>query len=321
VTLEHVAGTCPLCGATEARTICRGTDRLFGTTDREFLVVECSQCRLMRLFPEPSNGELASYYPKDYWYDPQSGTADRWAERWRRLALRDHLRFAKASLASAPPEGVVLDVGCGGGLFLRELAPAGRKAVGLDSSLQGASVAWSSNGVPVVCASLKDAPLPQASCALITMYHVLEHLRDPAGYLEAAHQLLLPGGRLIVQVPNAACWQFLLLGENWNGLDIPRHLIDFRGRELEGLLQRTGFQILRTKHFSLRDNPAGLASSIAPWLDPMGRRCRARKESPRMKLFKDAIYFGLMVASIPFAWLEAACGAGSSIMIEATPKP
>ena len=89
------------------------------------------------------------------------------------------------------------------------------------------------------------------------MFHVLEHLYDPASYLDAAHQLLRPDGRLIIQVPNAACWQFLLLGERWNGIDVPRHLIDFRLSDVDSLLDSCGFEVLRHKHFSLRDNPAG----------------------------------------------------------------
>ena len=40
------------------------------------------------------------------------------------------------------------------------------------------------------------------------------------------------------------------------------------------LLDHCGFEIVRRKHFSLRDNPAGLASSLAPGLDPMARRVR-----------------------------------------------
>ena len=128
--------------------------------------------------------------------------------------------------------------------------------------------------MPAVCASLARAPLADNSCAAVTMFHVLEHLYDPSAYLDAAHRLLKPGGRLIVQVPNAASWQFLLLGENWTGLDVPRHLIDFRARDLETLLDHCGFEVVRTKHFSLRDNPAGLATSLAPWLDPMVRRIR-----------------------------------------------
>jgi hypothetical protein len=152
------------------------------------------------------------------------------------------------------------------------------------------------------------------------MFHVLEHLYDPASYLQAAHQLLCPGGKLIVQVPNAASWQFLLFGESWNGLDIPRHLVDYRTSDLDSLLDGCGFEVLRHKHFSLRDNPAGLATTIAPALDPMSRRIRAVKETGGTRLLKDMLYLALVIAAIPVTLLEAACRAGSTIMIEARKK-
>ena len=149
------------------------------------------------------------------------------------------------------------------------------------------------------------------------MFHVLEHLHDPRAYLEAARALLKPAGALVVQVPNAACWQFRLLGAEWTGLDVPRHLIDFRARDLEALLELCGFEVVRRKYFSLRDNPAGLASSLAPWLDPMARRVRRVPESGAAKLAKDLVYLALVAAALPFTLLEAACGAGSTVMMEA----
>jgi hypothetical protein len=97
-------------------------------------------------------------------------------------------------------------------------------------------------------------------------------------------------------------------------------LFDFKEQDIENLLDYCGFEIVRRKHFSLRDNPAGLASSLAPGLDPMARRIRAVGEPPRVKLFKDALYFMLVLAAIPFTLVEAACRAGSTIMFEAKLK-
>lgn len=302
------------------RTLCHGSDRLYATTTDSFLVVECRECRLIRLYPWPTPREIKDYYPDNYWFDPTAGRADQLADAWRRFVLRDHVNFVRRALDESGLEGPILDVGCGGGLFLRELhLPAGR-TFGLDFSIDAARVAWSTNGVPVTCGALPRAPFRRGSFSAITMFHVLEHLYDPAAYLEAAHRLLVPGGRLVVQVPNAACWQFLLFGEAWNGLDIPRHLIDFKEQDLVNLLEYSGFEVLRRKHFSLRDNPAGLASTLAPQLDPMARRVRRIQESARFRLFKDLAYLALVLASIPFAMLEAACRAGSTIMLEATPR-
>ena len=308
---------CPACGAKEITTLCRGSDRLFATTDETFYVVECKGCRLIRLYPRPAPEDLGRYYPERYWYDPSSDPSDRLAELWRRLVLRDHVSFVRTALSRSSARGLVLDVGCGGGLFLRELGLANSEIAGLDFSLEAAAVAWRTNGVPAVCGSLKRAPFPPGSCRMVTMFHVLEHLYEPALYLDAARALLADDGRLVIQVPNAACWQFLLLGEAWNGIDIPRHLIDFRLQDIETLLRECGFEPLRVKHFSLRDNPAGLASSLLPSLDPMGRRVQGIPESHHMRLLKDFTYFAVLLASIPVTWFEALCRAGSTVMVEA----
>jgi SAM-dependent methyltransferase len=264
---------------------------------------------------------LAGYYPAGYWFLPGGTLAERLEEEYRRFVLADHVAFVRRALEDSGETGPVLDAGCGGGLFLRMLKESGAPVVGLDALPRAAAVAWRGNGVPCFCGDLARAPLAEGSCAAVTMFHVLEHLEDPSAYLRAAGRLLAPNGRLIVQVPNADCWQFLLLGENWSGIDVPRHLIDFRARDLENLLDSCAFQVLRRKHFSLRDNPAGLATSLAPGLDPMARRVRQTAETPVIKLLKDAVYFGLVLAAVPFAALESVCGAGSTIMIEARKKP
>ncbi|MEP7365427.1 MAG: class I SAM-dependent methyltransferase [Acidobacteriota bacterium] len=311
---------CPACGFDSAQILIEGSDRLYGTTDRVFQVVECQACQLLRLHPWPTPTELRHYYPDDYWFVPEQDAVSNLEETYRRIVLRDHVNFVRKALEHADVDGPVLDVGCGGGLFLRMLSEKGRAVVGLDFALGAADAAWNQNGVPAVCGSLTQTPFATESFSAVTMFHVIEHLFDPVSYLEASHRLLKPGGRLVVQVPNASCWQFLLLGEAWNGVDIPRHLINYRAHDLEILLDRCGFEVTRTKYFSLRDNPAGLASSLAPGLDPMARRIRAVGESPRKRIAKDLLYLGLVMLSVPFTLLEAACHAGSTVMVEARKK-
>lgn len=283
-------------------------------------MVECGGCGLVRLFPQPCHDELALYYPPDYWFAPDASAGARLTEAYRRFVLRDHVNFVVRALENSGERGPVLDVGCGGGLFLRILRERGWPGLGLDQAPRAAAIAWRHNSVPAFCAALEAAPLPPGSCAAVTMFHVLEHLPDGSACLEAARGLLRPNGRLIVQVPNAACWQFLLLGEGWNGVDVPRHLVNYRARDLEILLHRCGFEVLRHKHFSLRDNPAGLATSLAPWLDPMARRMRGLREWVLAKLAKDLLYFALVMACLPFTVLEAACRAGSTVIMEARKK-
>jgi len=308
--------TCLVCGSDKFARLFAGADRLYGTTEREFAVVRCGGCGLLRLEPQPTREELPNYYPENYWFAPDRSAASRLEEAYRRLVLRDHVRFVMHAMARAP-EGPLLDVGCGGGLFLGMMRERGFRITGLDFSWEAAAIAWKKQQAPALCGDLERSPLRPASFAAVTMFHVVEHLYDPRPYFRAAHQALRAGGRLIVQVPNAASWQFRLLGRAWNGVDIPRHLFDYRDRDLERLLEGCGFQVVRRKYFSLRDNPAGLASSLAPRLDPMARRVRRISESTAGRLTKDLAYFALVLAALPPAMLEAAFRAGSTVMIEA----
>jgi 2-polyprenyl-3-methyl-5-hydroxy-6-metoxy-1,4-benzoquinol methylase len=298
-------------------TVYRATDRLFRTTASEFFVFECAQCRFMRLFPQPTLKESQQYYPDDYFFAPAADTVSQLAELYRQTVLLDHVRFVRGAVASQPKGSVLLDVGCSGGLLPRMLRDRGIRAMGLDNSFSAARTAWRVNGVPAICSDFLKCGVREGSCGVVSMFHVLEHVPDPPAYLSRARTLLRPGGRLVIQVPNAASWQFLLFAERWNGLDVPRHLWNFRTKDLEWLLRDTGFRIRRRKHFSLRDNPAGMATSFSPDLDPMARRVRRVAESPLMAAAKNLAYLALTLACLPFAALEAAFQSGSTIMIEA----
>jgi SAM-dependent methyltransferase len=308
-----VKEACLLCGSPQAKPFVSSEDRLFGIAPGVFTLVECQKCGLVRLSPRPTPDQIAGFYAKDYWVAP--GPLQ---EFYRRTVLRDHVRFAASSLPrnGAGPR-TVLDVGCGGGLFLRMMKERGYHVLGLDFSTQAARVAREQNGVDVLVGDLTSAPIEPGSCDLITMYHVVEHLADPPAYLHAAAKLLRRDGRLIVQVPDRDCWDAALLGKNWTGLDVPRHLHVFRTSDLHRLLDACGYEVVREKHFSLRDHPAGLATGIAPSLDPVGRGIRRSDRGGFTSLAKDLLYFGLTVTALPFTLLEAMFGKGSSVTIEA----
>src|SRR6185436_20298174 len=86
---------CPACGTAEMRVLFSATDRLFGTTNKQFQIVECRSCRLIRLYPRPAPTDLREYYPPEYWYTAEEATVDRLEQRYRRFVLRDHLSFVE----------------------------------------------------------------------------------------------------------------------------------------------------------------------------------------------------------------------------------
>jgi 2-polyprenyl-3-methyl-5-hydroxy-6-metoxy-1,4-benzoquinol methylase len=310
--------SCLLCHGRDYRVFLTSYDRLFGIASGAYSLLECKACGLVRLDPLPAPEEVASFYSGSYWFAGGASAAGRLEEIYRRMVLRDHVRFAARAARDSYAPGTILDVGCSGGLFLRMMRERGfPNVLGLDFSTEAARVAREKNGVNVMVGDLTEADIPAQSCALVTMYHVVEHLLDPRAYLRSAARLLQPGGRLIVQVPDRDCWEASLTGANWTGLDVPRHIHVFRSRDLRRLLRDCGFEVAREKHFSLRDHPAGLASSLFPSLDPVARAIRHTDSSGAARLGKDLAYFGVTLAALPLTLLEALFGKGSSVMIEA----
>jgi SAM-dependent methyltransferase len=123
----------------------------------------------------------------------------------------------------------VLEIGSGTGWMLGAFRARGWTAAGSERSTAGAIAARDASGVPMFVGDLA-AVRPGATCDLIVMFHVLEHLADPKGALLDAAARLRPGGALVLGVPNIGSWQARFAGRHWLHLDVPRHLCHFMPR-------------------------------------------------------------------------------------------
>ena len=267
----------------------------------------------MRLEPQPPAEELRRYYPATYWFASEQTPRAAWRSGYRRLVLRDHVRFVARALhaigaASAGP-GPLLDVGCGGGLFLGMMRERGVRVVGLDFLDGGGECCLGpAAGACGVLATWRARPSPST----LRRHHHVSRARTSApirGHTSRRRAICWRRrGAWWCRCPMRPRGSAKLLGRSWNGVDVPRHLFDFRDRDMERLLEACGFEVVRRKYFSLRDNPAGLATSMAPGLDPMARRVRRVRESGGARLAKDLAYLALVAAAVPFAAIEAAFG-------------
>jgi predicted SAM-dependent methyltransferase len=73
------------------------------------------------------------------------------------------------------------------------------------------------------------------------MRHVLEHVPNPRTVLQAAIDLLVPGGELRIQSPNFASYEIEHFGDAANMLDLPRHLIHWDAKTLRDMLEQCGY--------------------------------------------------------------------------------
>ncbi|HXW05567.1 MAG TPA: class I SAM-dependent methyltransferase [Vicinamibacterales bacterium] len=103
----------------------------------------------------------------------------------------------------------VLDVGCGRGEFLELLGAAGIRARGIDLNPEMADLCRS-RGLDVAQADAVGylSSLPDAALGGIFAAQVVEHLQPSylLRFLELAFHKLRPGGRIVLETLNPACW-------------------------------------------------------------------------------------------------------------------
>ena len=190
-------------------------------------------------------------------YAPARPALDRLLEPLRTLVERDKLRFVRG----LPPGSRVLEVGAGDGRFTSRLVAAGFDASGIEPSEGGARMAGA-RGAPVQRATVEELELEPATLDAVVVWHVLEHLGDPARSLERIAAWLRPGGLILVACPNLASLQARIGGDRWFHQDVPRHLTHFTATGLGLLLGGSGFRIERISQLLVEPNPLGMWQTL-----------------------------------------------------------
>jgi len=101
----------------------------------------------------------------------------------------------------APPGGALLDVGSAHGWLLEQASAEGLRAVGVEPDVAVAQRAIDA-GSTVRVGFFPDALRPDDLFDVITFNDVLEHLPDPRGAIAASAARLVPGGLLVVNIPD-----------------------------------------------------------------------------------------------------------------------
>ncbi|MEW5977044.1 MAG: class I SAM-dependent methyltransferase [Acidobacteriota bacterium] len=268
--------------------------------------------------PRPTSEQLDQSYSEAY-YGPENVKFVSPVERFVRWQTAQRARWIHRLI---PGNSRVLELGCGRGALLEELAQLGHEAYGTERSELAARRARRSVGVHVFSEDLQDCRFPSDRFDAVILWHVLEHLGDVSSALEEICRILRPQGVLILEVPNLDSLQATLSGRHWFHLDVERHLYHFGPNNIRSLLTRHGFRPGPIGTFSLEQGPYGvLQSAMNHFSDEPELLYRILKREIRLSRWQSLVQYGsgalLFLPAIVFACFEAAVGRGSVLRIVA----
>ncbi len=238
---ERPRSTCPWCGGGELSARLLGRDVAQGKPG-EFRYDRCASCGHVFQNPRLSLAGLEFYY-RDF-YDGLGATA---LEEVFGFSPEPYLDRARQAI---PTPRNWLDVGGGHGHFCnvaRTVWPGTRFdaldiGAGIEEAARRRWVDHAYRGFfPELAAEVKGR------YDVISMFHYLEHTRDPRAELDAAAAVLEPGGHLLIEVPNPDSPAARLYGALWPGWLIPQHQHLMPAANVAVALQERGFAVQETR--------------------------------------------------------------------------
>jgi len=123
-------------------------------------------------------------------------TADIYDERYAGIQ-REKYEVVKKYLPKRAAR--ILDVGCGTGMFLGELAKRGKVVVGIDSSARILGIARKRAGwASLVCADADHLPFEDRSFDVVVSVTLLQNVPEPVATMKEIARVLKSGGTAIV---------------------------------------------------------------------------------------------------------------------------
>ena len=167
----------------------------------------------------------------------------------------DVLERLRPSLPDAP---ALLDIGCGRGQLASAARDLSYRVTGIESHPAALAVAQDrvDRLLPMDLTDQNNiaAALDGRNFDIILFADVLEHTPDPLSVLLFFLRFLKPGGRIVVSLPNIACWDrrlALFFGHfdyTDSGVMDRTHLRFFTFRTAQALLREAGLTVCSVRH-------------------------------------------------------------------------
>jgi 2-polyprenyl-3-methyl-5-hydroxy-6-metoxy-1,4-benzoquinol methylase len=230
---------CPACGAGE------GTE--FGRKEG-WVYRDCVACRTIYASPRPSAELLGEFYACSENYAYWNAHVFPATEEARRKSMfRPRAeRTIEYCRRHGVRTGTLLEVGAAFGTFCTEVRDRGvfEQVVALEPTPDLAETCRA-RGFEVIEQPMESVER-EAFADVLAAFEVIEHVFDPALFVETCRRLLRPGGLLVLSCPNGRGFDNAVLGVRSGTFD-HEHLNYFHPASLAALVARCGCEVVEVE--------------------------------------------------------------------------
>lgn len=248
---EFAKAPCDFCGSTQSRPV------FFYRSQKK---IKCEDCGLE--FVERKPPESLDVHAD--WYN-QDSSVELMEENWRN---EDFLRHRIEMLHKVfedcgvpfPVAGArALEIGCAEGHFLKYLKDQGLAVEGIETGGRLVEYCRERFGLNVTRETIRGFDPSETNFDFIFAYHVAEHLEKPSELFAKAHEMLEPGGCLLVEVPTTDLASRSLLEQldETHGYGNMGHMHYFRPETMSRYFPKHGFELLGSYEYHAEALPAG----------------------------------------------------------------
>ena len=210
-------------------------------------ILKCRECGIVFLSQLVRIKNLDKYYSEgDFWHDSLTNPEE------IEMSMKNSRKILKilGNYISNFENKKLLDIGARDGFFVKEALRAGYNAKGIDPNQKIAERAQE-RGLPIFESSIEDWKGEPSD--VVTIFHVLEHLKDPQAVIDRIRGLLVSGGLLVLEVPDIESFLAINHGISWRFISL-EHLFYFSLGTLTNMLKKAGFSILHSerRNFEIR---------------------------------------------------------------------
>ncbi len=313
---------CVLCKKTKLNLLESGLfDDRYGSSGK-YSVLQCKNCSLGQTYPRLKKNEIPKIYSKYYplsKFTPQQvkssiskiGKVGSW------LLGIDNIAHKQIK-----PHNLVLDIGSGSGVSLLEIKDQKSTGYGVEPDPMAQKIARALN-LNVFQGEITNNPFPKLKFDVVTASQVIEHVSDPALFLQAAKKKLKPAGKIILSTPNLNSLTRKMLGRKWLHWHVPFHQNLFTLKSLNHLAKINNLKITRVRTITpnlwtllqirslVKKAKHGVPNPI--WDNPTDS-LSPNRSSATQSMYKLVVW-SFLVACIPFNRLIDFLGLGESWLV------